>query len=224
MRIALILFCGLAAASCYNPDFDNDTPFQCNDPTGHYTVCPDGFHCDSNKMLCVRDDDSAGGGGTGGGGGLSIAKTGSYSGTTVAAGIPPCQEKENHSSFAKAVDVGTNTGKMKDWEICPAGNTDLFRFVVSPGNCARISLYYSINKGDLDLAIYDSNQMPTQYVDNDFTHNNACVTLNSSGTYYALVAGAYNMAVNDYEMQIEQEAPVGGVCNLDCAQVINGTP
>lgn len=221
MRSALILFCGLAAASCYNPDFDNDTPFKCS---AQYTVCPDGFTCNQTTWLCTRD--SGGTDGTNGGGSaLSISKTGSYMGTQVAPGMPPCKDMEDHSSFSKAFDFN-KTGRLKDWQICPAGNTDLYKFVVPDNTCARVSLYYSINKGDLDLAIYDSNQKATSYVDSDFNHDNACVVVPVSGTYYALVAGAYNHDVNDYEIQIDQEAATNGACPTDfnCSQITNGTP
>ncbi len=212
----LLLVAVLASAGCFNPDVANGR-FTC---TLANPGCPEGLTCisgsceSSGSMPIVRGAD------------ITITKTGAaYTGTQTppsfasASDCPDQGEEPNDGpdpygqplAWAPRADNATPPtigGKA----ICPTGpnpatnnhDVDFYKIDNSAGSGSLTlvaNIEYDISHGDLDVAIYDSNM--NQLVADGTAVSNGCVsTTISNGIYYVVVAGANNMDINNFSIQM----------------------
>jgi hypothetical protein len=198
------LFVALAVG-CYNTGDLGDAPFRCQMA---YPDCPDGYVCSytlgqcavPTNCTCVRSNLTTSA--------LEIPKNGMYTGPHMDPGLSTCHETDANNGFQSAFVIGDSTGLFDGLEICPPGDIDVYALNLDSGEYAKVVIKYQIEYGDLDLQILDVNGKPVlpNGRDNDATHDNACVTISKNAncpcTYYAIVDGAGNTAVNRYTIQM----------------------
>jgi hypothetical protein len=170
---------------------------------------------------CVK---STGGGGTTGGAVMvNIPKTGTpYSGAMAdpmlsnASDCPDANLEPNDGPTqaigAPALVPDMPTAKIIKLAICPTGNNpltgnhdvDFFKVdnTLGPSSLTLMAqAFYDISMGDLDLALYDSS-MNLLSADGTSVTNACAAAAIMNGIYYVVVAGANNVGVNRYDLQI----------------------
>ncbi len=214
---SFLLLGALAVAGCFNPSVP-DNRFTC---TTTDSECPNGLSCING--FCTQPGDVTPVKGVV----VTITKTGSpYSGPTQmlnwtdASMCPDEAEEPNDGpdpygqplTWIPKVDNPTPptiAGKA----ICPTGpnpatsNHDVDFYKIDETNApAAVTLVanvtYDIQYGDLDIAVYDSKL--NQLIADGTAVSNGCVatTLNPGQVYYVVVAGANNMDINNFSIQM----------------------
>lgn len=179
---------GLALASfaCYDLGDIGGAPFKC---AADYPDCPDGYHCD-NERLCLKNSGSW----------LDIPKTESWQGDTEDNGLDPnhCPEEPLHSGFEDAMPLGT---AASSWAICPKGDIDVYSG--SGSGPVKITITYEVVMGDLDVGfVSPETGLPSVY--DGSAKNNGCVVNNqTSGPFWVAVIGAHNKLTNSYAIKME---------------------
>ena len=169
----------------------------------------------ANPLACAAPDLAAPAAPT-----IVITKSGAaYTGPTLDPGLDAASDctdapLEPNNTLATATDTTTDKNaaivldavspKLLQLAICPQGSQDQDWYKVSlPAGTVAMSaeIFYSIEYGDLDVAVQDANGGLVA-ADGTAT-NNGCVSAPAQpGTYYVFVAGAQNLAVNNYELRI----------------------
>ncbi len=219
-------------AGCYNPAIDDGGfgcltsggSDQCPDGYSCQAGGCSGAEPTSGSIAadgcCVK---KTGGGGTTGGAMIVIPKSGPpYSGAMAdpmldtAAECPDANLEPNDSPAeaigAPALAPDMPSAKIIKLAICPTGNNpltgnhdvDFFKVDNSTGPASLTLMaqaFYDISMGDLDIGIYDSKL--NQLVVDGTAVTNACAAASiSNAVYYVVVAGANNVDVNRYDLQI----------------------
>lgn len=205
--LCALLLLGVAGG-CYSPTL-GDTPFICAS-TGK--ECPDGYRCDKQKKVCVKESQPIPDVGTDAeltDAQLAPSKEGPvFVDGSVVQSSEGCDDKaaEPNNTTDTAFKL-LNTGRITDWQICYPGDVDHYSVDLSTGQklTVRVLFKQESEDEDLDAALLNPDgQVIVTSRTSDANETLELPTATEPGAYIIAVYG-FGPATNRYDLDISIE-------------------